>query len=283
MNPLVGEQCRRNRHRDDHWRVAENHRRHVTERILALTANSQRRLCILGAGNANDLDLPAITAAFGEVHLVDIDGDALKRGLARQFSQGEEDLAKIRLHPGVDVTGICHELGALTHETSPADTTLAELVDRAANVPPLPLPRPFDVMVSAGLLSQLIDGVVLSVPATSASLMPLLLGVRSGHLRLLARLTAPGGHGLLITDFVSSATAPQLATASDEQVGELAERLAAAGNFFHGINPAFLARLFDEDAVLRALVARVSHRGHWIWDQRSRQYAVMALEFERAM
>jgi hypothetical protein len=287
MNPLISEQRRRNRSRENHWQLAENHRSHVTERILALAGTGEGRLCILGAGNANDLDLAALTAAFREVHLVDVDGDALTRGLNRQIS--EEDgpdrrchRAKIRLHPGVDVTGLWDQLGALAQEALPGDATVADLVDRAANGPSLQLPGPFDVTVSAGLLSQLVDGVVLSLSATSAGFMPLLLGVRSEHLRLLARLTAPGGRGLLITDFVSSATAPQLATASDEQVGQLAARLATAGNFFHGINPVFLIRLFEEDSVLRTLVARVSHRGHWIWNQRSRQYAVMAIEFERS-
>jgi hypothetical protein len=289
MNPLTTEQCRRNRNRDEEWRLAENHRRQVTQRIVTL-AGGERRLCLLGAGNANDLDLRALTAAFHEVHLVDIDGEALERGVARQVSQDSglpdsgsdpqrADGTKIRLHAGVDVTGIWDAMGNL--KTVPADAELAKLLDGAANVSPLPLPGPFDVVVSAGLLSQLIDAVVLSVPATSPAFMQLLLGVRSGHLRLLARLTAPGGRGLLISDFVSSATVPELATTSDDRVGELAERLAAAGNFFHGINPVYLASLFEQDSVLRTLVARVSHRGHWIWNQRARQYAVLAIEFER--
>lgn len=283
MNRLLSEQFRRNKNRDDQWLVAENHRKHVTGRILDLAGTGARRLCILGAGNANDLDLAALTSAFHEVHLVDIDGDALERGVARQsLKENGPQSAKIRLHPAVDVTGIWDELGALAQETSPADATFAELVDRSVSVASLPLPGPFDVTVSAGLLSQLIDGVVLCLPATSVHFMSLLLSVRSGHVRLLARLTQPGGYGLLITDFVSSATAPELATASDDRMGELAGRLAATGNFFHGINPVFLIRLFEEDPVLRPLIARVSQRGHWIWNQRSRQYAVLAIEFERS-
>ncbi|HWB13124.1 MAG TPA: hypothetical protein VG826_28120 [Pirellulales bacterium] len=294
MNRLTTEQRRRNKSRDDEWQLAENHRSQVTRRILALAGGGEGRLCILGAGNANDLDLRALTAAFREVHLVDVDGEALQRGVARQLPE-ESGLAdgnwqggdlrraaggaKIRLHPAVDVTGIWDTLAKL--ETTPADAAPAELLDRAANVGPLLLPGPFDVAVSAGLLSQLIDGVVLSLPPTSASFMQLLLSVRSGHLRLLARLTAPGGHGLLITDFVSAATAPELTSLSDDHVGELADRLAATGNFFHGINPVFLPQLFEQDSMLRSLISRVNHRGHWIWNQRSRRYAVLAIEFER--
>ncbi len=41
------------------------------------------RLCLLGAGNANDVDLNALAARFGEIHLVDIDPDAVARAVAR--------------------------------------------------------------------------------------------------------------------------------------------------------------------------------------------------------
>jgi len=282
MNRLTAEQRRRNRARDDQWQLAENHRRHVTERIVALAGHGQGRLCILGAGNAHDLELPALVEAFGEVHLVDLDGDALERGVARQEKSlpCAADRARIHLHPGVDVTGVWDALAGLSQEATEA--TLAELVERAARAPCLPLPGPFDVAVSAGLVSQLIDGVVMSVPASSTRFMQLLLSVRSGHLRLLARLTASRGRGLLITDFVSSETAPELATTTDDGVGELAQRLAAAGNFFHGLNPVFLTGLFEQDPVLRPLITRVNDRGHWIWTQRSRRYAVMAIEFERS-
>ncbi|HEV3339898.1 MAG TPA: hypothetical protein VG125_06065 [Pirellulales bacterium] len=280
MNRLIAEQRRRNRTRDDQWQLTESHRRHVTDRIVALAGCGDRRLCVLGAGNANDLDLPALAAAFREVHLVDIDGDALERGVARREASVPHVRAKIHLHPGVDVTGVWDALGGLPREAT--DATLAELAERAAQVICLPLPGPFDVAVSAGLVSQLIDGVVMSVPAMSTRFMQLVLSVRSGHLRLLARLVSPRGRGLLITDFVSSETAPELANTPDDRVGELAERLAAAGNFFHGLNPAFLTGLFQQDPVLRPLIARVNDRGHWIWTQRSRRYAVMAIEFERS-
>jgi hypothetical protein len=280
MNRLTAEQHRRNRARDDQWQLAENHRRQVTDRIVALTGDGERRLCILGAGNATDLDLPTLVAAFREVHLVDIDGEAIQRGVARQEAKLLGARAKIHLHGGVDVTGVWDALAGLSQEAP--DATLAKLVDSAMQAASLPLPGPFDVTVSAGLVSQLIEGVVMSVPARAARFMQLLLGVRAGHLRLLARLAAPRGRGLLITDFVSSETVPELTTMGDDRVGELAERLAAAGNFFHGLNPVFLARLFEQDPVLRPLIARVSNRGHWIWTQRSRRYAVLAIEFERS-
>jgi hypothetical protein len=283
MNRLTAEQCRRNRNRDDQWKVSAHHRRNVTERIVSLAHGG--RLCVLGAGNSNDLDLPRLATVFDQIHLYDIDGEALSRGLARQFETGgntrraAEQRATIHLHPGVDLTGIWDDLDTLSIHP-PTGAALDELIGRAAN-PPLPLDGRFDVAVSLGLVSQLIDGVVRCAPESCPKFMELLLSVRSGHLRLLARLTAPGGHGLLITDFVSSATAAELATARDAELGALVDQLAAQGNFFHGLNPLFLPALFQQDPVLHNLIAGVTHRGFWIWNQRARQYAVLAIEFER--
>ena len=270
---LAAEQVRRNRVRDGHWEASAGHRARVTDCILSIAPQSPGRLCVLGAGNANDLDLPRLLAAYDEVHLVDLDGEALQRGVNRQVPESQR--GKVRLHGGIDVTGICDRLDSVN---DPPPSELQRLADLALD-PTSDLPGPFDVVASTGILSQLIDMVVQSMPTTNPAFMPLLLNVRTGHLRLLARLTAPGGRGLLITDFVSSETVPELATIDDAELSALAERLAAQRNFFHGLNPLVLPTLFDDDPVLRELVASTRHRGYWLWNQQSRVYAVLAIEF----
>lgn len=277
MNRLTAEQCRRNLARDDQWELSSCHRRNVTDRITALAAGRGGRLCVLGAGNSNDLDLPELVGAYKNVHLVDIDGDALARGAARQLATPET----VCLHGGIDLTGVWHSLAALPEESVGSGVGLDDLIVRAANPDLTGLPGPFDAVVSVGLISQLIEGVVMAAAETIPRYMELLLSVRSGHLRLLARLTAPGGLGLLITDFVSSATVPELPNTADADLGQLAERLAAAGNFFHGLNPLFLPTLFQQDPLLASLIAATTHRGYWLWHQRNRTYAVLAIEFQR--
>lgn len=293
---LAAEQARRNRARDGHWEASAGHRALVTECILSLAPKPPGRLCLLGAGNANDLDLPRLLAAFGEVHLVDLDSEALQRGVARQVPASER--GKLRLHGAVDVTGVGEALDAVGDRSS---AELERLVDRALEAEPVSLsvseragvrdvertsirylpPGPFEVVASVGILSQLIDIVVRAVPRTNRCFMPLLLSVRTGHLRLMARLTAPGGHGLLITDFVSSETVPELATVDSAELPALAARLANQRNFFHGLNPLVLPTLLDGDPILRELVASRAHRGYWLWNQQSRVYAVLAIEFTR--
>jgi hypothetical protein len=91
------------------------HRKRVTREVLRLAP--RQRICVLGAGNCNDLDLVALRTTFGELHLVDVDGEALALGLERQ---GLSKDAGIRAHPGVDVAGL-RELGTTAGAAIDAD------------------------------------------------------------------------------------------------------------------------------------------------------------------
>lgn len=282
MTPLAAEQIRRNLLRDGEWEVAAGHRREVTRRLVALGA-PRKRLCVLGAGNANDLELPELTAVYQEVCLVDLDGDALARGVSRQFSAPPAGVLKQRivLRGGIDLTGIGECLAA---RAAAADWRLPSQDDPLASAidPDIHgLPGPFDVVASVGLLSQLIESVTATAPAEAAWRWPLLLAVRTGHLRLCARLLEPGGWGLLAADFVSSVTCPGLADVAEDDLPGLASRWAAAGNFFHGLNPLFLPNLFASDAVLRELTCDARPAGYWLWRQRARCYAVLGISFRR--
>ncbi|HVX09560.1 MAG TPA: hypothetical protein VHC22_00015 [Pirellulales bacterium] len=279
INPLIAEQIRRNRVRDGGWELAAGHRRHLTERLVSLAPAPAGRLCVLGAGNSNDLDLESLSQIYKEVHLVDVDGEALSRGVTRQ---GEPASRNVQLHAGIDLTGIWESLaedGAAADRLSP---TADGLVTRALNPVAGGLPAPFDVVVSAGMLSQLIEAVGNAVPARTPGFWDLLLAVRTGHLRLAARLTAVGGSSLIVSDFVSSATCPELDRADEAELEKLAGQLAEERNFFHGLNPVFFPTLFRSDPVLAALIADVRHTGYWLWRQRTRTYAVFALACRRS-
>src|SRR5690349_16211189 len=104
----------------DQWEGFAEHRRCLTS-VLAREATAGRsRLCVLGAGNHNDLDLTALLSAHREVHLVDIDSEALVRGAARQ---GVAKHPRLHLHGAVDVTATLGILSGRTpmSELEPAD------------------------------------------------------------------------------------------------------------------------------------------------------------------
>src|SRR5688572_33041802 len=77
-------QARFNRSTWAHWQHFAPHRARVQELILTgreLTPGG--KLCALGAGNCNDLELNRLLDAFDEVHLVDIDPAALAKAAER--------------------------------------------------------------------------------------------------------------------------------------------------------------------------------------------------------
>jgi hypothetical protein len=112
--------------------------------------------------------------------------------------------------------------------------------------------------------------------------LDLLAAVRRGHLRLMNRLAAPGGRLLLITDFVSTDSAPELAAAAEADLPALARRLIESGNFFHGLNPAVLATVWRNDQDLSSQTANLQVTLPWRWNFGVRQYLVTAFQAEKA-
>lgn len=279
-NRLVDEQVRRNLAADGRWQEYASHRGEVTRRLLgdALSnsdSSEHGRLCVLGAGNSNDLDVARLATAFREIHLVDLDGEALARGVARQANV---PAGAVHLHGGVDLLGALNSLAAWAGEPRPSDaeldTCLAGLHEPAAGA----LPGPFDVVASVCLLSQLIECAVVSLGEGHPRFAELVLAIRAAHLRLLARLLVPGGRAVLVADFVSSQTAAELLV-GDPDWPPFLRQTAAQGNFFHASHPwAVLAQL-QNDPLLNQTVSDIRPTGCWRWNQGARVYAVAAFEF----
>jgi hypothetical protein len=275
MNPLVEYQLAFNRSSQGNWEPFRSHRERLTRLLVGCAPASPGRLCVLGAGNCNDLDLPPLLAAYRELHLVDLDAAALRFGVERQ---GVADRRGLVLHGGVDVTGILEALAAW-----PPDSVLPTEAVAAWGVVPVrrvgaALPGGFDVAASACLLSQLVSALVHRLGDGHPNFLALLQAVRAGHLRLLCDLLAPGGCGVLATDVVASTAFPGLADVADADWPRVLERLARERNFFHGLNPAVLeARLRAEPGL-----AGVEVLTPWAWDFGPHAYLVWAARFRKA-
>ena len=127
------------------------------ELIAGARGETGRSLCVLGAGNANDIDLAALARDFERIALVDLDAQALKLAVERV---PEAELQRIELHGGVDVTGILPTLESWRIGHVPTDDEMAAAID-AAHSPRSPALGTFDVVVSTCLLTQLIDSIYL--------------------------------------------------------------------------------------------------------------------------
>lgn len=276
MNWLVAEQLRRNALRRDAWSDYTIHRAEVSARILAAARSSTDRLCVLGAGNCDDVDLAALTSSYAELHLVDIDADALRRGLGRL---PESYRHAVRLHGGIDLTGCWQQLGNRRRDEALTSAEIDGVIHCLAARQPPAVEQPFDVVASACILSQLIESAVLALGPTHPRLLEVVLALRNNHLNLIARLLAPGGRGLLITDFVSSDTLPSLRDHSEPAWPALLDEISTRGNFFHGLNPRNLLAAIRSDPTPASITSpRIT--GLWRWKQARRVYAVVAIEFQ---
>jgi hypothetical protein len=210
-------------------------------------------LCVLGAGNCNDLDLGSLHSRFGEIHLVDLDRAALEAAVARQQVP---DVSWIRLHAPHDLTGVIDEL---THGSS------ADALKERIRAFRLPLQgSPFDVVLSAGMLSQMFQSFA-DARLRADETVGLVVEARRQHFQLLLDLTRAGGACVLVTDVVSTATAPDLAALREDQLEARLGELIEARNFFTGTNPTAIWNLLAQDL---ELVARIEHRtfhAPWIW------------------
>lgn len=89
VNPTHTE---RNRQTRPNWEHFQSHRVHVTQLLIDVVrkhpaneaTHDKPRICILGAGNCNDLDLNRLATAFAHVCLMDIDRDAMDYGVTSQ-------------------------------------------------------------------------------------------------------------------------------------------------------------------------------------------------------
>ena len=277
MNPLVKRQAEFNASSAVGWETYASNRQRVTGLLTVDAPAASRSLCVLGAGNCNDLDLPALLGVYREVHLVDLDEEALARGVARQ---GLANHAGLLRHRGLDVTGMFERMATWSADSAIGDEELAAC--RAAPARQASqLSGPFDVVGSTCLLSQLLLAVAERPGQMHPRFLDVLQGVRWGHLRLMLELLAPGGHGVLITDLVSSDSCPELRTVPDSAVAGLLNQSISAHNFYTGLNPAVLHSLLATDPLLSPQLTELAAIPPWRWDVGSRVYAVCAFCFRK--
>jgi hypothetical protein len=274
MDRLTSEHCRRNQFSRNCWELYAPHRGQVTQLLLQNCAGPRDRLCVLGAGNCNDLELAQLVAAYGEIHRVDLDGQAIDDGVA---SQQVEQSAKVFRHGGIDVTGISHRLARWSSENPPSQQDIDDCLQQVSR-PAVHLPAPFDVVASVCLLTQLIDSVNLTLGERHGRFLDVVVALRQQHLLQIVQSLAAGGRALLITDVVSSQTYPQLEQTSSADLIPLIVELVRRRNFFTGVNPFVLLSILKTDPVIAPLLSRVELLPPWLWHFPTRVYAVCAFQ-----
>lgn len=277
VRELIEEQRISNLSAIPHFDAFAHHRERLTSAVAARHgAGPAERLCILGAGNAYDLDLPRLAALFREIHLVDIDEAALGRAYARQDAATQ---ARLVLHAPVDLSGLFDRVEAWRDfRVTPEE--LAAYPAAASQRIVQSLPGPFDVVVSACVLTQMQLSMLSGLSASHALFEAARQLLNVMHLRTLIRLLAPNGRAVLASDLSSNLLFPLSPEATDLQ-GVLIDVLCA-GKFFYAAHPDLLLWASREDPVLRRLATLSPPFDTWLWQNGpERTFLVYALELAR--
>ena len=259
LSGFADEQSRMNQSTRGAWDWYANYRRHV-ERLI-IPRDRGGRICVLGAGNCNDLDLTWLIEAFAEVHLIDIDPAALNRAAHRQGVNGHP---KLVLHAPLDLTGIADRMAGWKGRNV-TDAELTAAVEAALAISQPIVAGGFDVVLSPCVLSQLLCGVRDVIGKSHPGWPRLKAALRSRHLRDLAGLCAPDGRGVLVVDLASSNALPGLDRARDEELPDLMRMCARDGKCFRGLEPRELAAAIRGDKALNRIVSDTSISQPWLW------------------
>jgi hypothetical protein len=239
------------------------HRTRLTREIVERAPPDGRgRLCLLGAGNAHDVELDALAARFAEIHLVDIDAEAVGNALSRVSAAARP---RFTAHAPLDASGLFDRLEGWSR--APPDATQSnDIVAGAVARVLAALPGRFDVVVSCCLLTQLQLVLLQVLGDVNPRFDELRTALNRAHVRTLGGLLVPGGVALLVTDVTSDAIFPPLRYVdASVDLGKLMGDLITAGHVIHVAHPGLLSSELRRDPELKQAYAVRFPVGPWIW------------------
>lgn len=281
---LIDLNCRRNQDTSGLAETFQSHREKVMQLVTATVAQLKgskgkcSSVVLLGSGNCLDVDLKQLAELFDTIHLVDLDETATKDAIKRSdVSENQvkihtpEDIAEPLLsltsrdfRPEEDNKDHCIKvLQALSSENGIADVPEA------------------DVVISSCVFTQIIDSLAHIIETGHPAFANTVKALRIGHLRRMVSMLRTGGVGILVTDVVSSDTAPELNDATDETLMDLIKELVNKKNFFSGSNPAMFLNDLNILSRLPSGPETVHTIDPWVWDIGVRKYAVYALRIQK--
>lgn len=242
---------------------------HRARQMALLQGLRGQRLAVLGAGNCNDLELSTLAASFREIHLFDLDAEALDGAWYRESNDVKR---ACHLHAG-DLTGVASFLEGWKAE--PPEPLAAQVAAWTKLSGVRSEAGEFDTVLSTCLLSQVainLRDYFGLVPALNSAL----LAAIAGHVMLAAALTKPGGTVLVTSDCITNRY-PIREEAQARGALNAILHLAAQGAAFPGTDPELVASLLTTSPDF----SRPELKDAWIWDMGQQSYLVYALQAAR--
>ena len=274
---ITNEHARRNESTRGRWEAMASHRSRIMALLDEASRESAGSLCLMGAGNGHDIDLAKLATDFERITLVDLDRTALDRNVSRLNPNAACCVSR---HSPFDLSGILPVLESWQAHRRPTDSEISA-VKQSAQIAPCPNVGTFDVVASTCMLTQLIDSVYMAVPTEHPRCVELVMAVRNRHLEIMLELLNPDGAGVLVTDFVATDTAPELAQLDELVLPQAAMRWIEQRNFFTGANPFAIREYFNQSRGPGPFAEDVQVKGPWRWDIGAKQLAVCAVTFRR--
>ena len=255
------------------WQTCREHREIITRQLVRAATQGAKSLCVFGAGPCNDIDLKLVLTAYENVTLVDHDPRTLAAGVA---SQGANKAPGLHLAGEVDLLGVSRLLTNYREEND--DALLEQALSSISSFRPTGLAT-YDCVASTCILSQLLYEASAAIDKNHFRFVEVLKSIRHKHIDLMLSVLNPGGRGILITDFVSSESLPELTNTGN--LKQTLKRAIANQNFLHGLNPPMVARVFQDDR-FGGQLSSVKVSDPWLWALPQITYACFAIVFEKA-
>jgi hypothetical protein len=280
---ISADQARQNRTTRNQWQLYASHRRNL-ERLIVPDSPRRGRICVLGAGNCNDLDLKWLCEVYREVHFVDLDSAALESAVDRQ---GVGKQAAIHRHAPFDLTGIADIASRWTRVSPPTPQQLDTAIQKLTEPPRSPWGR-FETVLSPCVLTQLINPIRDALrdhglPPSHPVRLAIRKALRQCHLRMLAACTAPaGGKAVLAVDLICSKRHCDLARVPEDRLDSFMHTSVSNGGHYSGLDPAALTAAWRFDPVLSREFAEPRFSAPWLWHLGLRKsFLVYAATFRR--
>lgn len=258
--------------RGSDWELYAAHRERFTQAVLSCAASPGGRLCVLGAGKCNDLDLGALAGIFDEIHLVDLDRAALASAVSRE---PPDVRARLVPHAGVDLGLLTNKRVEKWRRKAPSPSDLDALGASVLADLLVKLPGPFDVVVSACLITQLGFALTQTFGDPHPLLGPLRIATARAHLQTLLELAGERGTALFISDLASSTNYPLDDLPADADLQQVMDEVLEKRAFYHLARPDLIEGLLAELAPEREPQPLTP----WLWHgPQERTYLVYGYE-----
>ena len=240
----------------------QEHRERFTRLVCdGVPEDSGKRVAVLGAGNAHDLELPTLARHFAEIHLIDVDAEAIAGARARQ---PDELQSRIVLHAPVDLTGFLPKLEAWSRMEVTEQEMLAHPMATAKNL--AAKLGTFDLVVSACVITQMQVAVLQALGEAHRLFDAVRHTLALTHLYTLSELTARGARALLVTDVLANQNYRYLdRLGPDANCMQVLSDVLAAEKVIYVARPGLFHMLARQDPYLAAQAKLSPPLAAWLW------------------